>query len=184
MAPATVIYTGCTVLVLYAWQVGSQVLTVKVLSYTLKSVQPVLPYTCMSLSEHLDCSSRSCGQGPFGRQQNLHSQNQKWLRTFCLLCPCQSSLSVADHIPLILVQSFSIRNPSSAMCKEVNSHTKSSILSPTAKVTNLSLQVTKIFLCHRSTPSAIMLFFFLTVFIINFFPCTLTIISLPKSLSD
>lgn len=121
---------------LHAWQVGSQVLTVKVLSYTLKSVQLVLPYTCMSLSEHLDSSSRFCGQGPFGRHQNLDSQNQRCLRTFCLLCPCQFSLSVADHIPLVLVQNFSIRNPSSARCKAATSHTKSSILSPSAKVTN------------------------------------------------
>lgn len=137
--PQQFFYTGCTVLILYAWQVGSQVLTVEVLSYTLKSVQLVLPYTCMSLSEHLDSSSRSCGQGPFGRQQNLHNQNQRCLRAFCFLCPCQLSLSVADHIPLVLIQSFQIRNPSSARCKAATSHTKSPILSPNA-MTNLPIR--------------------------------------------
>lgn len=153
-------------LILYAWQAASQVLTVKGLSYSLKSVQLVLPYTCMSPSEHLDSSSRSCGQGPLGRHQNLHSQNQKCLRTFCLLCPCQFSLSVADHIPLVLVQ---MRNPSSARCKAVTSHTKSSILSPNASDQSVTAQVTKVFLWHRSTPSAITLFFFLTILIIIFF---------------
>lgn len=101
-------------LILYAWQVDSQVLTVKGLSYSLKSVQPDLPYTCMSLSEHLDSSSRSCGQGPLVDTRTYTARTRNAWEHSVSCAPGQFSLSVADHIPLVLVQSFLIRNSSSA----------------------------------------------------------------------